>query len=124
MASSLYRIYDAYSLQSAFWNYWHARAAPVHMTAAHFGAAIEALQKAVFKASKPPLDRTIVGNEEAWKDLCKRISTDIAEANLTDEAKKILVNKAQNLNVAPQSVIMERFFGALGLEIGALESAV
>jgi hypothetical protein len=87
-------------------------------------SAIEALQKAYFKASGSAADRRIVGDERAWKEVSKKIYACISESNLTDEAKKILINKAQNLNVAPQSVIMERFFSALGLEMGALESDV
>jgi hypothetical protein len=82
------------------------------------------LQQTFFKTSVSSVDRTIVGNEEAWKNLLKTISADIADANLTDEAKRMLVKKTQSLNFASQSVITERFFGALGLDIGALERAV
>jgi hypothetical protein len=124
MASALYRIYDVYGLQSTLWSYWHALAAPVHMTAAHFGAAIEALQKAYFKASRSEAGRRIVADEQVWKDLYGKIGACIAEADLSHEAKKILMNKAQNLNFAPQSVMMERFFSALGLDMGALEREV
>jgi hypothetical protein len=124
MASSLYRIYDAYGLQGVFWSYWHALAAPVHMAAAHFGSAIEALQKAFFKAPGSMSHNRIVEDEGAWRELCRRIAACILEATLASTAKKILINKAQNLNFAPQSVIMERFFNALGLKIGALESDV
>jgi hypothetical protein len=102
MASSLYRIYDAYDLQSALWSYWHALAAPVHMTAAHFGAAIEALQKAYFKASGSEVGRQIVADDKAWNELLQRICACIAEANVTEASEKILINKARNLNfVAP-----------------------
>jgi hypothetical protein len=124
MASSLYRVYDAYSLQSAFWSYWHALASPVHMTAAHFGAAIEGLQKVFFKTSGRASDRKIVADEPTWKELSQHIAACIARATLADEARRMLLNKAQNLNFAPQSVIMERFFSALGLKIGTLESDV
>jgi len=124
MASSLYRMYDAYSLQSAFWSYWHALASPVHMTAAHFGAAIEGLQKVFFKTSGHSSDRKIVTDERAWEELSQNIAACIAQATLADEARRMLLNKAQNLNFAPQSVMMERFFAALGLNIGALESDV
>ena len=124
MSSSLYKIYDTYSLQSAFWSYWHALASPVHMTAAHFGAAIEGLQKIFVKTSGSGGEDKIIRDEPAWKDLSNRISACIAEAELPDEAKRILTNKARNLNLAPQSVVMERFFGALGLKMGALESDV
>ena len=121
MASSLYRAYDPFQLQTVFWNYWHAVAAPVHMTAAHFGAAIEGLQRSYFKTRGVAATK-IVEEDRIWKDLSERISSCITEAALSSDAETMLVNKARNLNVAPQSVIMKRFFAALGLEIGTLES--
>ena len=124
MASSLYRIYDIYRLQSIFWSYWHALAAPVHMAAAHYGAAIEALQNVFFKASSSTTHNKIIEDKLAWKDLCEKVSACITDANLSEAAKKMLINKARNLNFAPQSVIMERFFAAMDLEIGTVESAV
>jgi hypothetical protein len=124
MASSLYRVYDTYRLQSVFWKYWHALAAPVHMAAAHYGSAIESLQSTYLKTHSSIVHRRIVEDEQVWKDLAKKITSIISEANLPDAAKKILANKAQGLNSAPQSIVMERFLGALGLKIGALESDV
>jgi hypothetical protein len=94
------------------------------MTAAHFGAAIEALQKAYLRASGSSAQRQIVADDRSWNELFQRICSCIDEANVTADAKKILVNKARNLNFAPQSVMAERFFSTLGLEMGALEREV
>lgn len=124
MASSLYRIYDTYHLQSAFWNYWHALAAPVHMMAAHFGAAIESLQKAFFKASSSENQYKIVSNKHSWKELSRNLSTLISSTNLGETEKTLLTNKIQSMNYAPQSVVMERFFSALCLKIDSLERDV
>lgn len=125
MASALYSIYDSYRLRTIFWSYWHAVAAPVHMSAAHFGSAIEGIQKAYFKAkASSAVHSKIVSDERIWKELRSKISACIAATDLTDEEKRILTNKASNLNFAPQSIIMERFFAALGLQIGPLERDV
>lgn len=124
MMSSLYKIYDIYSLESIFWSYWHALAAPVHMAAAHYGSAIEALQLAYLKVSADSIHKKIVEDDKTWKELREKISLCIADANLSETATKMLVSKVQNLNFAPQSVIMERFCVAIGLEIGTLETAV
>lgn len=124
MASSLYRIYDAYRLQSVFWSYWHALAAPVHMVAAHFGAAIESLQKAFFKASGSEGQYKIVADDKSWKDLSKKISALISATDLTEAEKRLLTGKAQNINYAPQGIVMEKLFKALGLKIDALENEV
>jgi hypothetical protein len=124
MVSSLFRIYDSYCLQSIFWSYWHALAAPVHMAAAHYGSTIEGLQKAFIKASGSAAINKIVEDKQVWKDLRGEISACINEANLSDDAKKILINKVQNLNIAPQSVSMVRFFNALSLKIGTIENEV
>ncbi|MFC4298382.1 hypothetical protein ACFO0J_10055 [Castellaniella hirudinis] len=123
MVSSLYKIYDTYELQSAFWGYWHAMAAPLHMKAVHFGAAIESLQSKFLK-NTPAVRRSIIDNANIWTTLQKKISATITATDLHEDAKKILINKVINLNSAPQSVMTERFFSALDLEIGTLEKSV
>lgn len=123
MMCSLYKIYDEYGLQSSFWSYWHAIAAPVHMQAVHFGAAIESLQSKFLKTASGVGSR-IVEDCGGWTELCGQISTFITDTDLPDEAKRLLINKMQNLNFAPQSVVMQRFFDALGLELGEFERSV
>lgn len=122
MVSSLYKIYDAYELRSTFWSYWHAMAAPLHMRAVHFGAAIESLQSKFLKKT-PEVHRLIVEDTECWSKLHDQISARITEAALTDDAKTLLISKAKNLNYAPQSIVMERFFASLKLKIGKLEKS-
>lgn len=121
MVTSLLKIHDEYELRAVFWNYWHAKAAPVHMAAAHFGAAIEALQRAYFKKNGVDGSSRIVNDNNAWQTLSEQIAQCITNANLTAEEKRLLTNKARQLNSAPQSVASERFFDSLSLKIGALE---
>jgi len=124
MMSSLYNIYDEYGLQSSFWSYWHAIAAPVHMQAVHFGAVIESLQSKFIKRKSEGQGGRIVKDEQHWKNIYEQISTLIVGTDLDDGEKKLLINKALYLNQAPQSVLMQRFFEGLKLELGELENYV
>jgi hypothetical protein len=46
MVDRLFATYEELDLGNLTWAYWHARTATVHIAPAHFGAAIEALQRA------------------------------------------------------------------------------
>lgn len=124
MASGLFEAYDSYNLRNAFWNYWHAIAAPVHMAAAHFGAAIEALQRTYFAQTGTALHSRIVTNEDAWQELYTQINQCIQDSALSSDEKRMLSNKAQHLNSAPQGILADRFFAAIGLNVSALERDV
>ena len=121
MASCLVSVYGKYQLRSSFWSYWHAIAAPVHMAAAHFGACIEGLQSRFFKHTDSGIHTKLVEDEGIWEELSQKISACIAVAELPNEVRKILTNKAIHLNSAPQKVVMERFLSALELKVGKLE---
>jgi len=121
MMGCLLEVYDVFELQRAFWGYWHALAAPVHMTAAHFGGVIELIQRAYVKNSTSSMAKGVVTDKSEWKVLLKKIQGSISEANINDEQKRILGNKVLNLNSLPQGIAMERFFSELGLGMGSLE---
>lgn len=122
MATGLFGIYEGYELRTTFWNYWHAKAAPTHMSAAHFGSAIEALQRAYFKKNGADGRSRIVNDKVTWQALSQQITKCIADSELAMEEKRLLTNKVQQLNSAPQSVAAERFFNALALQVGLLET--
>lgn len=121
MASSLFDIYDSYKLQNVFWNYWHAKAAPVHMAAVHFGAAIESLQRTYFKNTKKGAQLLLIKDKELWDKIYQNIIEVIDSHNIPAAEKLIITNKAKTLNNAPQSSISEKFFENLNLEISDLE---
>jgi hypothetical protein len=56
MVEKLVSAYHTLDLANLAWAYWHARTAAVHIAPAHFGAAIEALQRgtATGSTSRPP----------------------------------------------------------------------
>jgi hypothetical protein len=118
---SLYNIYDEYDLKNGFWNYWYALAAPVHMQAAHFGAAIESLQNK-YRKKTTKFSSAIITDESQWPELYQKLSSFIESASLSADERRLLTNKLKTLNNAPQLVVMQRFFEALGLMLGKLES--
>jgi hypothetical protein len=67
MVSALVENYDALDLGNLSWAYWHACAATVHIAPAHFGAAIEALQRAYIKKSPDAITSTILVAAK-WED--------------------------------------------------------
>lgn len=125
MVSSLYLNYDAYNFRSVFWAYWHAVAAPVHMSAVHFGAAIESLQSTYFKNPAVPINKFIL-DKTSWDKLSEKLDEledIIAALDVPLLGKGILSNKLKKLNTAPQDVILSRFLEALKIKIDEIEKS-
>ena len=122
MVASLYANYDKYNLQTAFWGYWHAIAAPVHIAAVHYGAVIEALQKTFVEANASLVKKEIV-DAEKWQLCFEKISICISDVDAPSEEKEILLNKAKNLNFSPQNILLKKFLEALNIQIDDVETA-
>jgi|GEM_PF-6429227 len=122
MATAVALCYEEFDLRHVFWTYWYAQAAPAHTAAVHYGAAIEYLQRRYAERRGDRLKTTII-NDEMWAVFSRKMVELISELPTTDDEKGILKRKCQSLNSAPQSVLMERFFAALGIDIGKVESS-
>lgn len=101
---------------------WHAVAAPIHMSAVHFGAAIESLQSAFVQDTAKSVNKSILEDAQ-WEELSKKLDECITTLGAPLDKKAILSNKVRLLNNAPQSIIMNRFLEALGIQIGAAEKS-
>jgi hypothetical protein len=118
MVKAIYSNYDELDFGHLSWMYWHAVSAPLHVTAGQFGALIEALQRAYLKKHKA----TAKLLEDAdWDRLEADLTSTIKSFDMPPVAKEILLNKARNLNDAPQNVVAERLFGILNLNLGSNE---
>jgi hypothetical protein len=84
MVNALFSAYEVLDLGNLSWAYWHARAATVHIAPAHFGAAIEALQRAYIK-SRPDTIATTVLARPKWEELTAAIACTIAGATIPDD---------------------------------------
>ena len=60
MVERLVAAYDDLDLGNLAWAYWHARTATAHIAPAHFGAAIEALQRGYVKMKPDTIPTTIL----------------------------------------------------------------
>ena len=124
MANAVYAHYDEIGFNSFSWAYWHAICAPVHMAAGHFGAAIEALQRAYMKAHPAKLDKTLIIDKAKWKPLEEALLKAIEKAGLEPSVSTILTNKIKsNLNQTPPSVLSEKMLVDIGITLGQVESA-
>jgi hypothetical protein len=64
MINALVAEYEKLDLGNLSWAYWHACAATVHIAPAHFGAAIEALQRAYVKSHQDSIARKMLARSE------------------------------------------------------------
>ncbi len=120
MVNSLYTHYDTINFQQLSWDYWHAIFSPSHVKPILLGACIEALQTSYKKLKKPEYVTTLLSRPNA-KYLRDEFLKIVNSMPLQEEEKKVLQDKAGNLNSPPQRILNERFFASLSLEMGEKE---
>jgi hypothetical protein len=119
--NALYNNYEALNFGTVSWAYWHAVAATPHIAGAHYGAAIESLERAYLNTNGINVKRALL-DEQPWTALQKELDCCITQANLNAEVAKILGSKISKLNEAPQSVVTDNLLSSLGLSFGDRES--
>jgi hypothetical protein len=120
--NSIFAHYDALNFGALSWAYWHAVAATPHIAGAHFGAAIESLERAFLKSTKLKLNRTVIP-EADWKTLHFALEEKLSTINFPPGAESILKNKMKSLNRAPQSEVTANLLAQLGLSFGNREKS-
>ena len=121
IVNSIYAASDELGLRSLSWAYWHALCAPVHIAAAHFGAAIEALQDTFVKAHPEKFPTRLIPDDTEWRALQKRLTEAVRSSALEPEVQTIFENKVAGLNSVPISKLSEQVFTHLGIPLGELE---
>jgi hypothetical protein len=123
VADAIYAHYDDMDFDSLSWAYWHAVCAPLHMKAAHFGSAIEAVQAAYMKAH-PNSGRTkLIADATLAKLVAKRLKDSIADLEFDSAVAKALDDKLAGINKASGVAVSDRLFDELGLRLGDDERA-
>jgi hypothetical protein len=122
MVNALVASYDALDLANLSWAYWHARAVTVHIAPAHFGAAIEALQRA-YLAGHPEVVSTTILDRREWGELQSALAGAFGAAGLSKDIESTLVGRLHTLNQTAQRKILAGVLRAIGLELGADEDA-
>lgn len=121
MVSAIYSKYDELQFGDLNWAYWHAVCAVPHIAAAHFGAAIESLQRAYLKSHPGSIDQRLITDKGALKSLKDGMLAVISQAGIDDDTRKVLENKISNLNQTPWPIITKRFLEHIGIELGEAE---
>ena len=116
---ALLRHYDDLKFNELVWSYWYAMCAPVHMSAAYFGALIEQLQKNA--GSKLKKTRTAILDDNSWKTLKSGLQSLMDDLDIAQDLRPVINNKLSNLNQVPQNVALKRLFESMGLSISEVE---
>ena len=121
MVNAIYSKYDELQFGDLNWAYWHAVCAVPHIAAAHFGAAIESLQRAYLKSHPGSIAQRLITDKGVLKSLKSGMLGVISQASIDEDTRKILENKISNLNQAPWPIITKRFLEHINIELGEAE---
>lgn len=110
-----------YNIAQIPWRLWYAETAVYFMKPAYYGALIEGIQKAYLDDNSNKIDRTII-SKATFKRHRKPIEKYIRKICSSELEIKLLTDKLNNSNVAPQRILASRFYSHLGLSLGPLEN--
>jgi hypothetical protein len=113
MMNALVADYDRLDLGNLSWAYWHACTATPHIAPAHFGAAIEALQRAFIKSSQTKIATKILDHEQF-----EILKAAIADAQIPDDRKIALKANLNGINRLPQRAILKEVLRTIGITLG------
>jgi len=113
MMNALVGDYDRLDLGNLSWAYWHACTATVHIAPAHFGAAIEALQRAYIKSRPEKIGTKILDREQF-----EILKAAIANAQIPDDRKIALKANLNGINKLPQRAILKEVLRTIGITLG------
>ncbi len=118
--NSLYQKYDAIKFNHLYWLYWRARCLPFDISIVFYSAAIEALERAFFETNKSLRNSALLPKAE-FKELKKSLLDALDNSGASDDNKALLKRKIENLNSLPKSMLTDRFFSEIGMNLGELE---
>lgn len=121
MASAIYDHYDELDFNALSWAYWHGICAPVHMGAAHLGAAIEGLQAAYRRTHPDDARSKIIADKAKARTVRKAIDGAVAGFTLEADVRRALDNKIAQFNSASGAVVSKRVMSELNIELGPEE---
>jgi hypothetical protein len=123
MVERLCASYESLGLGNLSWAYWHARTATVHIAPAHFGAAIEALQRA-YSDKHPDAIKLRIVPRSTWKEMMVRIAEAVSASSISTEDREVIIDKIRSdTNRTPQRERLRELARLLKIEIGADEDA-
>jgi hypothetical protein len=118
MVERLFAAYDALDLANLSWAYWHARTAPPHIAPAHFGSAIEALQRSYGKLHTGAIQTRILADAK-WTELLEAFSYVFAKAHISGEDTAVLTEQIKSgVNYVPKRDQLKAFADLLKIKLG------
>jgi hypothetical protein len=122
LAQSFFENYETLNLRNFIFRLWYAEVSPYYMRPAYYGSMIESIQKQETEKAESKISHTIISKSD-YRKVIKTLSRYLQKREIPITAKELLQKKLENGNSAPQRVIAERFYSALGLELGDIENA-
>ncbi|MBN1839809.1 MAG: hypothetical protein JW802_07190 [Campylobacterales bacterium] len=122
LVNALHKHYDELELQHILWLYWHARCAPIHMAAVHYGGAIEFLIDNYIKIHPTKFKKSIL-EKDNWATLFNKAKEILDTFNIDQTTKEILKNKISNLNQMPYTLKEKQFLDLLQIKFTNIEKS-
>lgn len=122
MVQALVSAYDKLDLGNLSWAYWHACAATIHIAPAHFGAAIEALQRTYIK-NNSGLIATRMLDGPLWESIRKVMIGAIRGVKIEKDYEDQLKSNINGVNRTSQRMLLKAVMQSMGLELGVHEDA-
>lgn len=123
IASALFDHYDELDFRALSWNYWFAVNAPGHMAAGHFGAAIEALEKAYLKANPGFKPTGPIQDKKLAASVRDALRKCLHDLKLDESVTQQLNNRIDGINHPSGPSTRQQLMERLGLGWGAAENA-
>ena len=120
LANAIFDNYEKYNLRTLLWQYWHAVVAPMYMAPAYYGAIIEAIQRKYLALQSTKIDSRIIPKQD-YKKLKLALLSTTNSFEMTEDARKIFIDKLNEGNKVPQKIITQRFFDMLQLDMSDIE---
>lgn len=115
----LYDKYEEYDLGNIFFTYWIAVNSNSITAAVHYGAIIEKLQATYMKIHDVNYSKIL--DKSVFKQLRRQLELQFDDFELTDEQKKIFLNKIGNMNTYSQKDKMDFFCNDISLLLSESE---
>jgi len=122
LAQSFFENYETLNLRNFIFRLWYAEVSPYYMRPAYYGSMIESIQKQETGKPGSKISHTIIPKPD-YRAAIKTLTRYLQKREIPTAAKTLFQKKLENGNSAPQRIIAERFYNALGLELGDIENA-
>lgn len=120
LVKELFSKYDEYDVDNIFFTYWIAVRSNSITAAVHYGALIERLQSKYMEIHDVSYSKIL--DKSVFKKLRKQLELQLGDFELSDEHKRIFLNKIGNMNTYSQKDKMNFFCQDISLTLSEIEN--